>query len=249
MISVRVGMISGTLSLILGLSAAAEKDRPPWATAEYEILLEGTRIGNEKVDVFKYKKYEVRSEATRFWPEPNRFELRYELGPSFAPKKLEVSASQGGQILEMELKHRKKDWRSEVKGKGVKKRRQDLGPREGAEIDFDSPRFNGFIVRRLSLRPGEERLVEAIQFDVPELTGTRQRQTYRRLDDGEVETRATGPVVAAAYELVSGETTHQIWTDESGVVLIMRTELPEGLLEYELVRLESKPGAWSPPAK
>ncbi len=149
----------------------------------------------------------------------------------------------------MELKHRKKDWRSEVKGKGVKKRRQDLGPREGAEIDFDSPLFNGFIVRRLSLRPGEERLVEAIQFDVPELTGTRQRQTYRRLDDGEVETRATGPVVAAAYELVSGETTYQFWTDESGVVLIMRTELPEGLLEYELVRLESKPGAWSPPAK
>lgn len=249
MISVRVGMLSGALSLLLGFSSAAAKDRPPVATAEYEILLEGTRIGNEKVDVIKSKKYEVRSEATRFWPVPNRFELRYELGPSFVPKKLEVSASRDGQVLEMELKSRKKDWRSEVKGKNLKKRRQDLGPREGAEIDFDSPLFNGFIVRRLDLRPGEQRVVEAIQFDLPGLTGTRKRQTYRRIDDGEVETRATGPIVAAAYELSSGDTTDQIWTNESGVVLIMRTELPEGVLEYELVRLESKPGAWTPPVK
>ena len=249
MVSLRVGMLSGTLLLLLGLSAVAAKDRPPVATAEYEILLEGTRIGNEKVDVIKSKKYEVRSEATRFWPEPNRFELRYELGPSFVPKKLEVSASRDGQVLEMELKGRKKDWRSEVKGKNLKKRRQDLGPREGAEIDFDSPLFNGFIIRRLNLRPGEERVVEAIQFDLPELTGTRKRQAYRRIDDGEVETRATGPVVAAAYELRSGDTTRYIWTDASGVVLIMRTELPEGVLEYELVRLESKPGAWTPPVK
>lgn len=243
----RVGMLSAALLLLLVISAVATaKDRPPVASVEYEILLGGTRIGNEKIIVIKSKKYEVQSEATRFWPEPTRFELRYELGPSFVPKKLEVSASQGGQVLEMELKHRKKDWRSEVNGKGMKKRRQDLGSREGTEIDFDSPLFNGFIVRRLSLRPGEERLVDTLQFDLPELTGARTKQTYRRLDDDEVETRATGPVTAAAYELVSGDTTYEIWTDPSGVVLIMRAELPEGVLEYELVRLASKPGAWEP---
>jgi hypothetical protein len=219
------------------------------ASVEYEILLSGTRIGNEKINVIKSKKYEVLSEATLFWPEPTRFTLRYELGPSFVPKKLEVNSSQGGQVLEMELKRRKKDWRSEVKGKDVKNRRQDLGPREGAEIDFDSPLFNGFIIRRLSLRPGEQRIVETIQFDLPELTGTRKRQTYRRIDDGEVETRATGLVTAAAYELLNDDTTYEIWTDPSGVVLKMRAELPDGTLEYELVRLDSKPGAWSPPLK
>lgn len=248
MIGRRIGTIAGALLFVLGLSSTlAGKDEPPVAGGEYRILLGGRRIGWEKFSVFKGKEVEIRSEATLYWPEPTRFELRYRLGPSFQPEELEVEVVRGGRIGQIKLQRRGGDWRSEVQWKGGEKVRKDLGSREGTEVDFESPLFNGFIVRRLSLKPGEERVIPVIVFRLSDLSGRRAEHRYRRLDGGEVETEALGTVDGRAYELMDGETTRQFWTDPSGVVLLMRAELPEGELEHELVQIESKPGAWQPP--
>lgn len=242
--------ICGAFLLLFGLSTGlVGKERLPVATGEYQIILGGRRIGQEQFSIFRDKTYIVQSTATLYWPEPTRIELRYELGVSFQPKKLEVEVARAGQFTKMELKHRRDDWRVEIKGKGRKKVRQDLGSRAGTEVDFDSPLFKAFILRRLSLKPGEQREVDTIVLQLSDLKGERRQQTCRGLDAEEIESQALGMVQASTFELAIGEITHQLWTDSTGVVLLSRAELPEGKLEYELVRLDSKPGAWQPPSR
>ena len=114
----------------------------------------------------------------------------------------------------------------------------------GAEVDFGSLLFNSVIARRLSLHPGEERKVDVIVLQLPDLNGKRTTHTYRRLEDEEIETKAKGTVQASVYELVGPEATHKLWFDSSGFALRGHFELPAGTFEHELVRLQEKKQVW-----
>ena len=88
--------------------------------------------------------------------------------------------------------------------------------------------------------------VDAVTLTLPDFAGARASQTYRRLENEELETEFAGKLDAAAYELLAGTSTHHIWVAPSGVVLKGVFEHPAGEREVRLVRLQTKPGAWPP---
>ncbi len=54
-------------------AGAMAKDKPPVATGEFQFLLVGKRIGEERFRVFKDKKnYRVESTITFYWPKPSQ---------------------------------------------------------------------------------------------------------------------------------------------------------------------------------
>jgi hypothetical protein len=113
-------------------------------------------------------------------------------------------------------------------------------------VDFDSLLFNALALKRLALAAGEARSVEAITLALPDFAGARSSQTYRRVEDEEIETEFAGKLVAAVYELTTGTTKHRLWVGPSGVVVKGVFEHTAGEREVRLVRLETKPGAWPP---
>jgi len=231
-----------TLALVLG----ADNGQQPVSLGEYQYLLGGERIGEEQFRVFKKNGYRIECTRTLYWPEPSRTEMRYELEPSFEPKKLSLVTTRAGIVTELELGRKGENWRSEVKGQGRDKKKQELGRRAGAVVDFDSLIFNSMALKRLALNTGEARSVEAVTLTLPDFAGARASQTYRRVEDEEVETEFAGKIEAAVYELTAGETKHRLWVAPSGVVFKGVFEHTAGEREVRLVRLETKPGAWPP---
>jgi hypothetical protein len=152
--------------------------------------------------------------------------------------------TRGGLVTEFELKEHRDNWRIEIKGKGRKKIRQELGSQAATEIDLDSLLFNGFIVKGLNLHPGEHREIDTIVWQLPDFTGKRVKQTYRRLEDEDIESETLGTVHASVYELVSEESTHKIWFNSSGVAVRASFERLAGTFEHELVRFKARPDVW-----
>ena len=225
-------------------AARAGDEKLPTSTGEYQIRLDGERIGEEQFRVFKDKR--VVLEATRmiYWPEPSRRELRFEMERSLEPRKLELTSTRGGVVTELELEGKGQNWRVEVEGQGRKKKRHELGRRAGTVVDFDSLLFNALAVRQLKLATGEERTVDAVALQLPDLAGQRVQQTYRRVDGETLETEFAGAVETAVYELEHSEATHRLWVDANGVVLKGVFDRPGGEVGIVLVRLKTAPGAW-----
>jgi hypothetical protein len=235
-----VGTVCLALPMLTEPTGLAAKKRSPVATGAYEILLGGRRIGEEKFSVFQEKKkLVVESTATLYWPEPTRHQYRHELVSSFQTKKLTFNLIRSGITSTMELKPHRENWRLEIKGKGRKKFRQELGRKTEAEIDFGSLLFKSFILKRLSLNPGDERTVDVIALQLPDLNGRRNRQTYRRLEDEDMASKLDKAVRASVYELVASETIHRLWAGPSGFVLKAHFDSPVGVYEYDLVQLDS----------
>jgi len=235
-----------SLLITLALVLAADKDQLPVSLGEYQYLLGGKRIGEEQFRVFKKDGYRIESTRTLYWPEPSRQEMRYELEPSFEPKKLSLVTTRAGIVTELELSRKGENWRSEVKGQGRDKKKNELGRRAGAVVDFDSLVFNALALKKLVLAAGEAKSVEAITLTLPDFAGARASQTYRRVEDEEIETEFAGKLEAAVYELTTGTTKHRLWVAPSGVVVKGVFEHSAGEREVRLVRLETKPGAWPP---
>jgi hypothetical protein len=231
-----------TLVFLLG----ADKDDQPVSRGEYQYLIGGKRIGEEQFRIFKKKGYRIESTRTLYWPEPSRQEMKFELEASLEPKKLSLSTTRAGIVTELELNRKGDNWRAVVDGQGRDKKTQELGRRAGAVVDFDSLLFNAFAVKRLALVPGEAKNVDAVVLALPDFAGGRQSQTYRRVDDEEIETGFAGKLDAAVYELSAGNGKHRLWVAPSGVVLKGLFEESAGEREVRLVRLETRPGAWPP---
>src|SRR3990172_11990037 len=205
-----------SLLITLALVLAADKDQLPVSLGEYQYLLGGKRMGEENFGVFKKDGYRIESTRTLYWPEPSRQEMRYELEPSFEPKKLSLVTTRAGIVTELELTRKGENWRSEVKGQGRDKKKTELGRSKGAVVDFDSLVFNALALKRLALAAGEARSVEAITLALPDFAGARSSQTYRRVEDEEIETEFAGKLVAAVYELTTGTTKHRPWSGPPG---------------------------------
>lgn len=228
------------------LSAASATNENPVSLGEYAILLGGERIGQEQFRVFKDKRYKIESTRTLYYPEPVRYVYLYEMERTFEPRKMELTVTRSGIVTELELKRSGKRWRLEVDGDARKKRRHELGSREGTIVDFDSALFKSLALRGMDLAPGGAQEVDAIGLQLPDLGGRREKHLYRRIDDEDIETEVKGAVKAAVYELVIAERSHRIWVDPSGIVLRGHFEQPGGDIDVELVRLKTKPGAWPP---
>ncbi len=236
-------------SLLITLALVLEADGGlPVSHGEYQYFLGGERIGEEQFRVFKKDGYRIESTRTLYWPEPSRQEIRYELEESLEPKKLSMVTTRAGIVTELELSRKGDNWRSEVKGQGRDRKKQELGRRAGAVVDFDSLVFNSMALKRMPLTAGEARSVEAITLALPDFAGSRASQTYRRLEDEEIDTGFAGKLEAAVYELSAGTAKHRLWVAPSGVVLKGLFEHAAGEREVRLVRLETKPGAgaWPP---
>ena len=235
-----------SLLITLALVVAADKGQPSVSAGEYQYLIGGKRIGEEQFRVFKKDGYRIESTRTLYWPEPSRQEIRYELESSFEPKKLSLMTTRAGIVTELKLARKGENWRAEVKGQGRDKKKQELGRRKDAVVDFDSLIFSALALKRLALAPGEARSVEAVTLALPDFAGARASQTYRRVDDQEIETEFAGKLEAAVYEITAGTAKHRLWVAPSGVVVKGVFEHPAGEREVRLVRLETKPGAWPP---
>lgn len=240
-----VAMLSATLCVLVGAtSGSGAKDPPAVSIGEYQVLLGGRLMGRETFRVTEKKGYVIESTSTLYWPEPIRHHYVYELDSSYRPKKARVTVTRGGAITELKLEPKGRTWRMEIQGKGRKKTRQELGRRDGVEIDMGSPIFSGLILRRLDLNPGEEKTVEVIHLQLPDLAGRRSRRVYRRLEDEELEIESRGKVHAAVYAFESGETTHKIWLDSRGRPVHHEVDTLPGRIEHNLVRIDSKSDAW-----
>jgi hypothetical protein len=235
-----------SLLITLALVVAADKGQPSVSAGEYHYLIGGKRIGEEQFRVFKKDGYRIESTRTLYWPEPSRQEIRYELEPSFEPKKLSMVTTRAGIKTELELARKGENWRAEVKGQGRDKKKQELGRRKDAVVDFDSLIFNALALKRLAIGAGETRSVEAVTLALPDFAGVRASQTYRRVDDEEIETEFAGKLEATVYEITAGTAKHRLWVAPSGVVVKGVFEHPAGEREVRLVRLETRPGAWPP---
>ena len=126
-----------SLLITLALVVAADKGQPSVSAGEYQYLIGGKRIGEEQFRVFKKDGYRIESTRTLYWPEPSRQEIRYELEPSFEPKKLSMVTTRAGIVTELELARKGENWRAEVKGQGRDKKKQELGRRKDAVVDFE----------------------------------------------------------------------------------------------------------------
>jgi hypothetical protein len=237
-------LLVGTLPWL----AAAADDDDLVATGQFEILLVGKRIGEEQFRIYKDKKeYEVESKTTRYWPKPSQHQYDYKLETNFQPKELTHYLRQDGKLVTVEMRKKGKNWRSEVKGKDVKKVKQDMGERQFAEIDFGSPVFQWVTFRRLKLADGERTGVDVILYDdsgPTSQTVSRIKRTYTRLPDEEVDLAGQEPMMASVYEVMEAESTYRIWVDPDGFPIRWQEETPDGPLEMLRVRLKTKPGAW-----
>ena len=233
--------------LTTGVGAMA-KDQPPVATGEFQYLLVGKRIGEERFRVFKGKKdYRVESTTTFYWPRPSQQEFEWELDRSLQPDELDHYLREGGKVVTVELRKKGKNWRSEIKGKDIKKVKQDMGQRQSVEIDFGSPLFQWITFRHLKLVEGEKKGVEVILLETPEPKEpkvTRIKRTYTRLPDEDVQAQVQGNVVASVYEITQSESSYRLWLDPSGFPIRTERETPDGLLEIRLVRFDKHPRAW-----
>ena len=238
----------GGLVLAGARVAAAVSDELPVATGEYQILLVGKRIGEEQFHVYKDKKsYQVESTTTRYWPHPSQQRYAYKLDPSFQPDELTHNLKDGGKLVTVELRKKGKNWRSEVKGKEIKKVQQDMGERQNAEIDFGSPLFQWVTFRQLKLAAGERTGVEVVVLDGAGPTAQtvrRIKRTYTRLPDEEIPVEGQEPVTASVYEVTEAESSYRLWLDPSGFPMRSERETPEGPLEVRRVRFQMTPGAW-----
>ncbi len=233
-----------TTGLITGAVAVA-KDKPPVATGEFQFLLVGKRIGEERFRVFKDKKdYRIESTTTFYWPKPSAQHYEWKLDRSLQPDKLDHDLREGGKVITVELRKKGKNWRSEVKGKNVKKVKEDMGLRQSAEIDFGSPLFQWITFRHLKLAEGEKKDVEVIVLEAPKPKVARIERTYTRLPDEGVQADVQGEVVASIYDVTQSESSYRLWLDPSGFPIRTERETPDGLLEIRLVRFDKHPRAW-----
>ena len=233
-----------TTGLITGGGAMA-KDKPPVATGEFQFLLVGKRIGEERFRVFKDKKdYRIEATATFYWPKPSAQHYEWKLDRSLQLDKLDHDRREGGKVVTVELRKKGKNWRSEIKGKNVKKVKQDMGQRQSVEIDFGSPLFQWITFRHLKLVEGEKEGIEVILLETPGPKVKRIKRTYTRLPDEEVQAQVQGKVVASVYEITQSESSYRLWLDPSGFPIRTERETPEGPLEIRLVRFDKHPRAW-----
>ena len=233
-----------TTGLITGGGAMA-KDKPPVATGEFQFLLVGKRIGEERFRVFKDKKdYRIEATATFYWPKPSAQHYEWKLDRSLQLDKLDHDRREGGKVVTVELRKKGKNWRSEIKGKNVKKVKQDMGQRQSVEIDFGSPLFQWITFRHLKLVEGEKKGIEVILLETPGPKVKRIKRTYTRLPDEEVQAQVQGKVVASVYEITQSESSYRLWLDPSGFPIRTERETPEGPLEIRLVRFDKHPRAW-----
>jgi hypothetical protein len=234
------GTICLALSLLTEPTGLTAKKSEPVASGRYDMTLGGQRIGEERFFIFQEKdKLVVESAATMYWPEPTRHEYVHELVSSFQTKKLTFRLARGGVNTSLKLEAHRDTWRLEIEGEGRKKVRQELGRRTNAEVDFGSLLFKSFILKRLGLNPGDERGVEVIALQLPDLNGRRGTQIYRRLGDEEMETKLGSRVRTSVYELETAASTDRLWAGPAGYVLRARFESPVGAFEYDLVHLDS----------
>ena len=233
-----------TTGLITGAAAMA-KDEPPVATGEFQFLLVGKRIGEERFRVFKKKKeYRLESTATFYWPKPTAQHYEWKLDRSLQPDKLDYDLREGGKVITVELRKKGKNWRSEIKGKNVKKVKEDMGLRQSAEIDFGSLLFQWITFRHLKLAEGEKKDVEVIVLEAPKPKVARIERTYTRLPNGEVQAPVQGSVVASIFEVTQSESSYRLWLDPTGFPIRTERETPDGPLEVRLVRFDKDPRAW-----
>ena len=147
-------------------------------------------------------------------------------------------------MVTVELRKKDKNWRSEIKGKNIKKVKQDMGQRQSVEIDFGSPLFQWITFRHLKLAEGEKKGVGVIVVEASEPKVARIKRTYTRLPDEEVQAQVQGNVVASVYEVTQSESSYTLWLDLSGFPIRTERETPEGPLEIRLVRFDKHPRAW-----
>jgi len=237
-------LLAGTRPAV---AASADNDDLA-ATGQFDILLVGKRIGEEQFRIYKDKKeYQVESKTTRYWPKPSQHEYYYKLENTFQPKELTHHVRRDGKLVTVELRRKGKNWRSEVKGKDVKKVKQDMGERQSVEIDLGSPVFQWVTFRRLKLADGERTGVDVILLEesgttVPSVR--RIKRTYTRLPDEEYQLEGQGPMIATVYDVMEAESSYRLWVDPSGFPLRLERETPDGPLEIRRVRLKAKPGTW-----
>jgi hypothetical protein len=237
--------------LLVGPRPAASSpadDEDLWASGQFEILLVGERIGEETFRIYKDKKeYEVDSKTTRYWPKPSQHEYQYKLESTFEPKELTHHLRHNGKAVTVELRKKGKNWRSEVKGKGIKKAKQDMGERQSAEIDLGSPLFQWVTLHRLNLADGEKKGVDVISLEDSGFPGEpeavrRIKRTYSRLPDEDLETDGEVAIQASVYEVMEEDTSSRVWVDSAGFPIRLERETPEGPLQMRLVRFKPKSG-------
>ena len=240
LIIVVLSLVCPTLAPIAG-----GDEKLPHSLGDYEVRLNGERIGEEQFRVYKDQRYVLETTRTLYWPEPMRYEVRYELERSLEPREAQLVATRGGIVTELKLERKGENWRAEVKGQGRKKKKHELGRRAGTIVDFESPLFDALALKRMELGVGEHRQVEAIAMAYPDLVASREPQTYARVEDEELETPFGGTVTASVYELTRNEATHRLWLGPSGMILKTTTERPgNNQMETVLVRLKSPSGPW-----
>jgi Putative glycolipid-binding len=237
----RTGMVAGLALLAV---SAFGTDEVPIASGEYQIRLAGKRIGEEQFHVFRSKGYRVESTRMLYWPEPARTEIRYELDPSHEPTKLHMEVTRGGIVTELELSKKGDNWRTEVKGQGRDRKKQELGRRAGTVVDFDSMLFDSLALAKLVVPEGASKEVDAITLALPDVAGARVREVYRRVADEEIETEALGKLTAAVYEVEAGSAKHRLWVAPSGIVVKGVLTGIGGEQETVLTHLKSGPETW-----
>lgn len=242
-----LGVVVYFVGAVVSSGPARAVEDLPLSTGEYEIRMGGERIGQEQFRVYsKKKRYRLEFTRTVYWPEPIRYEYDYELESSLEPRQLELRTTRGGNFTELKLERNRDNWRLEVKGRGRKKTKQQLGRRQDAVVDFDSLLFNSLVIQQLGLMPEQHRDVDAVVLTLPDLAGARVKQVYRRVADEELQTDILGKVQAEVYELDADGKTHRLWMAPSGIVLQAKFDRLGGEVELVLTRLKSRPGPWPP---
>lgn len=235
--------VSVLLMALFSSFAAASDDKTPFSQGEYEIRLNGQRIGQEQFRVFQDKRPVIEITHVLYYPEPSRRELRYELESGFEPRKLEIVSTRGGIVTELKLERKGDNWRAEVEGQGRKKKRHELGRIQGTVVDFDSPLFDSITLGQLRLNVGETRNVDAVTLMLPDFFAAREPQAFTRVEDEELETQALGKLNATVYEQNAQGAVHRLWLSPAWVVLKETFEKPGNEeMEIVLTRLRTEPG-------
>ena len=178
----------------------------------------------------RWSPYRIEATATFYWPKPSAQHYEWKLDRSLQLDKLDHDRREGGKVVTVELRKKGKNWRSEIKGKNVKKVKQDMGQRQSVEIDFGSPLFQWITFRHLKLVEGEKKGIEVILLETPGPKVKRIKRTYTRLPDEEVQAQVQGKVVASVYEITQSESSYRLWLDPSGFPIRTERETPEGPL-------------------
>ena len=148
-------------------------------------------------------------------------------------------------MVTVELRKKGKNWRSEIKGKNVKKVKQDMGQRQSVEIDFG---ITFVSVDNLPAPQARRRGEEGNRSHLARNAGDRRSNGSREPTRG-YQTRKFKPRCKVRSWLPSMRSLSPNRVIDFGSIHLasrFRTEreTPEGPLEIRLVRFDKHPRAW-----